>query len=404
MAEYDVDVAILGGGLVGASMALALSQTSLSSVLFEAIAHNANAQPSFDDKVVALAKSSQNFLNRLGIWREIVSEATPIQHIHVSDRGHAGIVRLHASDYHSKAFGFVANTRKIGGVLYGALAKQTQCAVNIPSQIIDCKNIVNGVEILVEDEKGQRKTWRARLAIVAMGAKPDWLQSLNFTITSKSYHQTALVANVACQKSHQNWAYERFTESGPLALLPITQQSMSMVLTVTDDEKEKWLGKSPAELLQGIQARFGYRLGRFEKLGELQDYPLTLRYTQSLFCGRALLIGNASHGLHPIAGQGFNLGLRDVETLLKTLSSSTTAEEIGTLTQLMDYESQRESDHKRIITATDSLAECFQKRPLPVQLLRSAACHTLNLAPIFRQPLVSVAMGYAPFQSMYAHY
>jgi 2-octaprenyl-6-methoxyphenol hydroxylase len=305
------DVVIVGGGMVCASLALALENSSLNIAIVEAAPWQTNQQPSYDDRGIALSYGSQRIFETMDVWQQLKPSCTPIQHIHVSDRGHFGVTRLHAENENVPALGQVITARDLGQTLVTKLSKQTHLSLFSPASVIGLSHSENVAEVTLDN--GQ--TLKTKLVVAADGSQSSIRKLLDIQALEYDYKQTAITANVSTERPHQNWAYERFTDTGPIALLPLSENRSSLVWTVNTGHEQAILKSDDDEFLNLLQQRFGYRLGRFTKVGQRNSYPLKLVQADQAIQQRIVLIGNAAHSLHPIAGQGFNLGLRDVAVL-----------------------------------------------------------------------------------------
>ena len=271
----ETDVLIIGGGLVGASLACALGQAGLAVTVVEAFPFTLDEQPSYDERSIALAQGSQRIFSGLGLWPSLQDQVCPIHSIHVSDRGHFGFTRLHREQEGVPALGYVVTARVLGKTLLDRLARLDNVQVLAPAQLIDFKVSAHGVaaELMQEDTTAR---YSARLLVAADGAQSSVRDQLGIQAARRDYGQTAVIANVTTEVAHRNVAYERFTDSGPLALLPMTGQRCALVWTLRADQSEEIMGLDDSAFLSCLQARFGYRLGRFVRVGQRHAYPLQL--------------------------------------------------------------------------------------------------------------------------------
>jgi 2-octaprenyl-6-methoxyphenol hydroxylase len=407
------DVVIAGGGLVGASLAVALRGSGLSVAVIEPIAADADAQPSFDERRTALAPTSQRFFSQLELWSAIAEHAAPIQRIHVSDQGHGGFSRLDAHEEGLDALGHVVANRVLGHVLRPAMAKAAE--LFCPAEIIGTELIytgdappsadgtttatATGRKVHVRTDTGEQ-TLTTALLVVADGMRSATRDALGVGLDERDYEQSAIIANLRVSQPHGGVAYERFTPNGPLALLPIDAQSMSLVWTLEPKAAEHLAHNSTeAEFLTRLQADFGWRLGRFNAVGERSVYPLTAVSAEQFAVERAVILGNAAHALHPVAGQGFNLALRDVAALAEALGAlaetPNTVTDPGEPDRLQDYARSRQSDYKRTFTFTDGLVRVFSNAFLPLVAARNIGLTVLDLVPPARRLLLKQATGAA---------
>ena len=397
------DIVIVGGGMVGASLAVALAPLSLSVAVIEAWPLGSKVQPSYDDRSTAVAEGSRRIFEAMGCWREIEPGATPIRHIHVSDRGHFGFTRMDCRDYGVDALGHVVENRNLGAVLWESMQKSTRIDLVAPASVIavrtgdapprgDGSSDVAVVE--VEGESGSKKEVTASLVVAADGVRSRVREFVGLETSSWDYGQTAVIANVSTTHPHDNAAFERFTESGPLALLPMSGGRCSLVWTLAPDQATEVMSLEDQEFLDALQDAFGYRLGRICQTGRRVAYPLSLTRALDQSVGRVLLIGNASHGIHPVGGQGFNLGLRDVAALAELIASSCTdGLAPGGKTLIDNYIEWRKPDHNNVMVFTDSLIRVFSNPLAPVKAARALGLIGLDLMPLAKNELARRTMG-----------
>ncbi|TPW09491.1 MAG: 2-octaprenyl-6-methoxyphenol hydroxylase, partial [Halothiobacillaceae bacterium] len=271
---------------------------------------------------IALAYGSCRIFEALGLWQTLLPHAAPIKQIHISDRGHFGFAHLDSAAQRVAALGYVVEMRVLGEVLSQALTQVSNLDLMAPAKV---KSVVVGEQsVAVEVERqGVLQRITAKLVVAADGDRSAVRDILQIPTTRSEYHQVAVIANVTPGKKHNDVAYERFTDSGPLALLPLPHNRCSLVWTTRPDQVDTLLQCDEAQFLAHLQERFGFRLGRFQKVGARHAYPLALVQAREHVAHRVVLIGNAAHTLHPVAGQGFNLGIRDVAALAQTLHDAT---------------------------------------------------------------------------------
>ncbi len=394
MAE-QFDVLIIGGGLVGASLACALGGQGLRIGLVEAFPFNSDSSPAFDDRSIALAAGSQRIFSGMGLWAALKDRVTSIKHIHVSDRGRFGFARLHHDEEGVPALGYVALARDMGEVLSAKLETLDDVELICPAEVtaLDIQPTMASVTV---KHNGDEKQLSAQLVVAADGARSFVRESIGIDTTQWSYDQSAIITNVKTQLLHDNVAYERFTDTGPLALLPMSEGRCSVVLTVKRDRVDEVLAMSDKDFLAHLQERFGQRLGRFEKVGKRVAYPLVLVRANESVRNRLALIGNAAHTLHPIAGQGFNLGLRDVAALADVLlEAKQHQQDLGALSTIQRYADWRKNDHRRVIAFTDGLNRLFSNPLLPVACVRDLGMLALDLLPPAKRLFGKLTMGRA---------
>jgi len=333
MTDTRVDVAIIGGGMVGASLAVGLAGTGVSTLLVEGTAPGSKIQPSFDDRTTALGNASRRIFQALGVWDRLAPEASAIRTIHVSDAGRFGFARLKAQEQGIDAFGYVITNRVIGAALWEKL-QGADVLLRVPARPEQVEIGADAVTFRVGDESVS-----ARLVVAADGAHSVVRAAAGIEADVEDYEQIAIVANVAADRPHDGTAYERFTESGPLAVLPLHDGSYGVIWTCTPDRATEVLSFDNNTYLRELQERFGWRAGRFVRAGVRASYPLKLTRAATTVASRTVLIGNAAQALHPVAGQGFNLGLRDAAMLAEVIVGAFAqgrAADIGTGTGVGD--------------------------------------------------------------------
>jgi 2-octaprenyl-6-methoxyphenol hydroxylase len=392
------DVAIAGGGLVGATLALALAGLDLAVVLIEASPFGTAGQPSFDDRTTALANGSCRIFEALGVWPALEREATAIRRIHISDRGRFGFARLSAAEQGLDALGFVVVNRALGAALWQQL-ERSSVKVLAPARVKSLQHMP-GQQRIECDLGAQGSTFvEAKLAIAADGAQSVLREAAGIGAQTWSYEQTALVSNVLTQRFHDHVAYERFTPEGPLALLPMSEGRMGLIWTFTPEVAALVAQAGDAEFIARLQDAFGFRLGRFMRVGTRQLYPLALTRAEEHVAKRLAVVGNAAQTLHPIAGQGFNLGLRDAASLAEVLAEgraqSRGAFDAGDALLLERYREWRLADRSSIVRFTDGLVRLFAQPFGPVKALRDVGMLAFDLMPAAKDALSRLSLGAA---------
>jgi 2-octaprenyl-6-methoxyphenol hydroxylase len=389
------DILIVGGGLVGASLACALGQAGLTVTVVEARPFKTGTSSSYDERSIALAQGSQRIFTGMGLWQSLENQVCPIHTIHVSDRGRFGFTRLHREDEGVPALGYVASARVLGTALMRQIDQLVNVELLAPAQLSDFQ--VDSDAVVAELEfDGRTVSHRTRLLVAADGVQSSVREQLGIAIRQWEYGQTAIVANVTPQRPHHNVAYERFTDTGPMALLPMRDQRCALVWTVRSGQSEDILALDDAAFLSRLQQRFGYRLGRFIKAGARRAYPLQLLRATESVRARLALIGNAVHTLHPVAGQGFNLGLRDVAALAEVIiDAQRRGQDIGSEAVLERYADWRRADQRRVVAFTDGMVRVFSQSLPPVPWLRDAGMLALDLCPPAKRWFGRLTMGRA---------
>lgn len=376
--------------MVGASLAVALAPLPIRVVVIEAYEPRSSAQPSFDDRSTAIANGSQQILDTIGVWQSLAAHATPIYQIHISDRGHFGISRIDADDEGVPALGYVVPNRAIGQTLWRALEQTDNVDLFCPARLGSLQTSDDEVTLTIERDDEKAESISARLLIAADGARSVVRERLGIESTVWEYGQTAIVSNLATEKPHNNVAYERFTDAGPMAVLPAAGQSCGLVWSVPSDEAGQILEMDDAALLARLQDLFGYRLGHLQHIGKRVSYPLSMVRANEQVRPRVAIIGNAAHGLHPIAGQGFNLSLRDVAVLAELVAA---ADDPGSDETLSQYQSWRSGDQKRVMGFTDGLIRLFGNPLASVSAARNVGLILFDLLPGAKSLLARQTMG-----------
>lgn len=389
MSVNTCDVVIVGGGLVGASLACALEQSGLSVAIIETHPLNSQSQPCYDDRTVALSYGSRIIFESMGVWPLLAERVEPIKTIHISDRGHFGVTRLRHDEEGVEALGYVAENRVLGEVLYQRLANNKKLQLHCPAKLTALEQQADCVKVQYQ-ENGKTFSLQARLLVAADGVSSQVREMLQIGVSKQDYQQTAVITNVTPGQPHQNVAYERFTDTGPLAFLPMTRNRCSVVWTVSAAQAEELARISDDEFLKQLQQRFGYRLGRLKKSGQRHIYPLALVEATQVVRGRVVVVGNAAHTLHPVAGQGFNLALRDIALLAEMMVSG---ENVGAETMLQSYEAMRKKDKQRVYRFTDMLVKMFSNDIRPLAHLRAAGLIAADLMPPVKHQLARQSMG-----------
>lgn len=379
--QQDADILIVGGGPVGATLALALRDTGHAVTMLEAREQGASSQ---DQRALALSYGSRLILERLGVWSELAATATPIETIHISQRGSFGRSLLKAAEHNQPALGYVLSYGALSTVLNRALADMSNLRVVYGAQATAIDGTGDSAKVMFE-HAGGTTALSASLAVVADGGRS--LEDLpGLQRHNRDYGHAALVTKVECELAHGNIAYERFTPAGPVALLP-NGKAFSLVWTATPEIAQQLCDLDEAEFLQRLHGHFGDRLGRFLSVGKRMTFPLKLSYLSPVTSPRLVVIGNAAQTMHPVAGQGFNIGLRDAWELADIVGS-TAPEKIGGDAMLKSYQQGRQADTKGGILFTDFLVRLFSNDIGGLSALRAAGLGLLDLLPPAKRLLV----------------
>jgi 2-octaprenyl-6-methoxyphenol hydroxylase len=432
--KKSFDIIISGGGLSGCLMALSLADLTkadgslLSIAIVEANMAEANTSnastsktskfeehkasqqksifPLFDDRVLALSHASAKYLDSVDVWQHLSLDACAIEKIDISDRGHYGKARIEAQDHGVSALGYVIAMAKIGQGQLKALASKSNVQWFSPDTITDIDwqpnnelgNTVNNSIVNVTLSSGD--ILQTSLLLACDGVNSPCRQLAKIDVNKSDYQQVALIANVATEKAHNNKAFERFTEFGPIAMLPLAalnnaQSRCSLVWTMSAEQSEQLLALNDDEFSHQLELAFGSWLGAITQVGKRDAYPLVLLQAQQQTYHRMALIGNASHTIHPIAGQGFNLGLRDVQLMASLIEKQLQNQaDIGSFALLNEYSQKRAQDQKQIITLTDSLVTLFSNDLPPLVVGRNTGLKIMNYFQPLKSILVNKLMGY----------
>ena len=380
------DIAIVGGGLVGSSLAIALERCGFRVALIEAAIPRVSEQPSYDERNLALARASINALESLGVWRQIVSEPAEIERIHVSRRGDFGAVKLDAGRLGLPAFGAVLPARELGN---GLLKRLDEClSLNriAPAKLVGIDRQPDRIELTLNTIDGERRL-STRLLVGADGTESFVRGNAAIGVQRTDYGQSAFVTTVTTEHALNGTAYERFTDSGPVALLPLGRNRAGLVLSVPADDSDRVASLDDAAFLALVHERFGYRVGRLSRPGKRKPYPLARVLADALTAPRTVLIGNAAQTVHPLGAQGFNLGLRDALSLAELLVAAKQENaDPGNADLLARYAERRAPDREATTSFSDDLVRLMGNSSAPLRVLRSIGLGALDrLTPIKRR-------------------
>lgn len=405
MKSPDYDIAIVGGGMVGASLAalLAAGEPGWRIALIDAqtgSVSSADYRPDFDHRSTAISAGSAEILERLGLWSRLAEHATAIRRVHVSDRGHMGGALIDAQEEGLEALGYVVENAWLAPSLLEQASATAGITSLVPMSVEALSPRQGFTELTLRPPEGEARTISAALAVVADGAQSPLRKALGIETRVTDYGQSAIIANLSFSEAHDGVAYERFTDQGPLALLPLDESRQgrraALVWTLSPDQAERMQRLPEAEFLAALQARFGWRLGRFERVGERQIWPLRLITAAEQLRSNLVLMGNAAHSLHPVAGQGFNLALRDCARLAEVLSGARAqGESPGELGVLMRYLERQERDQRLTIGLSDKLVRLFTSSGRSETGLRHLGLLGLDLLPPLKAQFAAQTMGTA---------
>lgn len=381
--KISSDILIVGGGPVGATLALALQAHGIAVTVLEA---RAPGTAHGDQRALALSYGSRLIFERLGIWSQLETEATAIETIHISQRGSLGRTRLQAHEHDQPALGYVLAYGALSAALDRALAETANAKFIHSAEVTAIMPETDATTVTFTQNQTRHQS-RHSLVVLADGGR-SLADVPGLARETKHYGHDALVSKVQCELAHDNIAYERFTPAGPMALLPNGACDFSLVWTGREQEIQQLLGLPDAAFLSSLHAHFGDRVGRFLKVGKRLSFPLKLSYLKPVTAPHLVVIGNAAQTMHPVAGQGFNVGLRDAWELAGIVAQ-TPAEAWGDDDMLQQYRQSRKADTRGGILFTDFLVNVFSNELLGVSALRAGGLGLLDMLQPAKSHLVS---------------
>lgn len=395
-------VIIVGGGMVGLSLALMLAKASIAVKLLEAIkypnyddADLALYHSSFDARNSALSRRSVQIYQELGLWDALQVHATPIFEVNITEQGSFGKARLKAAQENVENFGQVIENAWLGRVLLTEVKKQPLIELIDGVQVTSLKQ--NKDQVYIEAlRQNQYLSLQTALLIAADGRDSFCRQALGIGASEHDYDQVAIVTTVQTSKPHQHIGFERFSALGPLALLPLPgEYRRSVVWPVKKGTEHEWLGdENDQHFLDALQQTYGDRAGKFQKTGRRFSFPLSQVLAEKQAIGRVVLMGNAAHTIHPVAGQGFNLCMRDAYVLVRSLTEQLSkSDDIGEHTMLLAYEQARLSDQQRVIKFCDSVVRGFSHQNPMLKLIRNTGLIAFDMIPGVKPLVANYAMG-----------
>jgi 2-polyprenyl-6-methoxyphenol 4-hydroxylase len=394
------DVIIVGAGMVGASLALLLRQCmsqGLSVALIDEheIRVNDGQQPSFDDRTTALSLGTQRILETLSLWSNLRQHSCAIEHIQVSQQGQFGRVRLHANDEGVSSLGSVIPNRALGQGFSQALLGCDHLTILAPANVQSYEMHDQGAQLTLEKE-GEIERLQTSLLVLADGARSAGCKQLCIEQQRHDYGQTALICNVSFDRPHDHWAYERFTQGGPLALLPMHGNRFALVWCMPHEQAQACLELEESSFNQRLQGMLGFDKGRITKSGERSCYPLALTQAKEQVRRHLVILGNAAHGLHPVAGQGFNLALRDANELAKNITHTYLNHglgQLGELAHLLRYQHAQQHDQALTINLSHHLPTQFAQTGCAWSMMRSLGLTMMDSVPVAKTVFARQAMG-----------
>ena len=397
------DLVIVGGGMVGASFCCALEQalgdTSLSILVIEAISPNANTtkQSSFDARSTALSFGSRKFLEGIDLWEELDDAVSAIHEIQVSDRGRLGCVEINRDEQGVEALGYVVENKRLGQVLNARLNESKKISLLCPALVSSVKATEKGMQLGLNHGDTETNV-DASLVVLADGGKSPVCEQLGIAQSIERYDQHALIANIVLEKPHQHVAFERFTDTGPLAVLPLQsidgKNRGSLIWTLSVEQAAQYRELNKEKLLPLLQERFGYKLGKILEIGEAFVYPLSLCIAKEQVRPGLALLGNVAHTLHSVAGQGLNLALRDTRALVDVLiDAKQQGLGLGEMNVLLEYVARQEADQATTTAFTHNITKLFSSNNEAKVWLRKFGLVAIELVPTLRRGLAERAMG-----------
>ncbi|WP_406565817.1 FAD-dependent monooxygenase [Acinetobacter soli] len=388
--------------MVGLSLALMLAKQNIAVKLLEAIQYpdydDENLAPyhsSFDARNTALSRRSVQIYQKLQLWDALQQHATPILQVHITEEGSFGKARLVASQEKVESFGQVIENAWLGRVLLTQVRHHELIELIDGVKVTSLKQDQDFVYLNAEREHEQLEL-QAKLVIAADGRDSFCRQALGVGADVRDYDQVAIVTTVQTSKPHEQVGFERFSALGPLALLPLPGESRrSVVWPVKKGTEDEWLGEhNDQHFLDALQKTYGDRAGTFEKTGRRFSYPLSQVLAHKQAVGRVVLMGNAAHTIHPVAGQGFNLCLRDADVLVRhLLQQLSESDDIGEPENLLAYEQARLKDQQRVIKFCDSVVRGFSNQNPVLKLLRNTGLVAFDVIPGIKPLVANYAMG-----------
>ena len=395
-------VIIVGGGMVGLSLSLMLAKANIAVKLLEAVKYpsydDQNVAPyhsSFDARNTALSRRSVQIYQKLGLWDALQQHATPILQVHITEQGSFGKARLIAEQEKVESFGQVIENAWLGRVLLTQVRQQPLIELIDGVQVTALTQ--DAEQVHIEAKRGDEVLkLESKLLIAADGRDSFCRQAIGVGVDVHDYDQVAIVTTVQTSKPHDQVGFERFSALGPLALLPLPgEYRRSVVWPVKKGTESEWLGdENDQHFLSALQQTYGDRAGKFEKTGKRFSYPLSQVLAHKQAVGRVILMGNAAHTIHPVAGQGFNLCLRDADVLVRYLVNQLTAsDDIGTPDNLLAYEKARLSDQQRVIKFCDTVVRGFSNQNPLLKLIRNTGLIAFDVIPGVKPLVANYAMG-----------
>jgi 2-octaprenyl-6-methoxyphenol hydroxylase len=391
--QIDYDLAIVGGGIIGNTLAVALQDSGLRVVSIESEAQSIAIAKS---RAYVLSMLSGQIFEGLGVWKEVLPQITQFSQIQISDADYPGVVKMYPQDLGRSTLGYAASHE----VLLTALQTKLRSAPNVtlmcPARVMGVEYTATGAEIAIQTPETETPTTiRTRLVIAADGAKSSLRERAGIATSGWNYWQSCITATIKTEKSHQNVAYERFWYAGPIGVLPLAD-GRCQVWTVPHQQAEELRDLPASEFLQQLEDCTGGLLGKLELDSQRWLFPVKLMQSQDYIADRLALIGDAAHCCHPVAGQGMNLGIRDAAALAEILvAAHHVGEDIGSKAVLQRYANWRKPENWVILAFTDFLDRMFSTRILPIVIIRRFGLLLLDRIPVFKYLALRLMTGLA---------
>jgi 2-octaprenyl-6-methoxyphenol hydroxylase len=390
MSDFSSDIVIIGGGLVGGPLACALAGAGLSVVVVDGETPQDALAPSFDGRASAVALAPQRMLARIGLWPDIAPWAAPIKQIRVSDGVSPLFLHYDYQEVGDQPMGWIVENRALRQAIHLSLARLDTVTWLAPAKLVELKREAAGVTAILADGR----TIRAAMAVAADGRASPVRQAVGIKVTKWDYQQTAIVCTVRHSRSHGDTAQEHFLPAGPFAILPLTGRRSSVVWTEKAHLVPAILAQNEADFQRELETRFGDYLGDLTLEGPRFSYPLSLQFAQSYTAPRLALVGDAAHAMHPVAGQGMNMGLRDVAALAELLGEAKSlGQDLGDGQILARYARWRRFDNMLMLGLTDTLVRLFSNDWTLIKLARDVGMAAVNQAPPLKRFFMKHAMG-----------
>lgn len=390
MSDLSVDIAIVGGGLVGGTLAVALAATGAEIALIDRLAPSRQTDAAFDGRASAIALAPQRMLDAIGIWSRLADRATPILDIRVADGDSHLFLHYDSADVGTDALGYMLENRYIRAGLFDVIGAHPNIRQSAPAEVVALDTAGGRGHLTLANGD----TITAALIVGADGRMSSVRAQAGIGVDEWRYKQIGIVCTVRHEKPHHNVAHEHFLPAGPFAILPLAENRSSLVWTERDDLAPQIVALPPHEFMRELERRFGDFLGALTREGPVWTYPLAMHLAHATIAPRMALVGDAAHGMHPIAGQGFNLGLRDVAALAQVIADDARLGlDIGSATTLRRYADWRRLDTITMLGLTDALNRLFSNDVAPIRLARDLGLAAVDAAKPAKRFFMRHAMG-----------